>query len=187
MTMPHDVLTIVNRGRLGGYVGVGNDNQQYGLLAQARIKVLNLGEIFGAGGAGGGGSTASCYYWYVTPENYIASSGGVNGSGQGFSRTGVLTGLTIPISPKTAGRAGDVVTYSGATGGGAPAWCRGGTSGNGADIGQTGTAGSTDAAYGGTYVSPNTSQAFPGQVCKAVSGNSQITWLAQGTITGALT
>lgn len=184
--IPDDVLTIVNRGRLGGYVGIGNDNQQFGLVTGRRIKVLNLGEIFGAGGGGGDGSVASCYYWYVAPQNFIQSGSGTPGSGQGFSRTGTLTGLTIPISPKTIGQRGSVVTYSGAAGGGAAAWCQGGTSGNGGDIGQSGTAGASDVGFGGAYVSPSYTQPSAGQPCRAVSGNARITWLAQGTITGAL-
>lgn len=186
--VPDDVLTIVNRGRLGGLAGTGfNDATRYGLRTQRRIKVINLGQIFGAGGDGGQGSLASCYYWYVNPVNYIQSSSGDPGRGQGFNRSSALSGPTIPITPKTTGQQGAVVTYSGAVGGGAAAWCRGGTSGNGGDIGQAGTAGSTDVGYGGTYVSPNTSQAFAGFPCAAVQGNSLITWIAQGNITGALT
>lgn len=186
--IPHDVLTIVNRGRIGGLAGTGyNDDGRFALRTVKRISVINLGQIFGAGGDAGQGSLASCYYWYVDPANYIQSSSGSPGGGQGFNRSSALTGLTIPITPKTTGQQGAVVTYSGAVGGGAAAWCRGGTSGNGGDIGQAGTAGSTNATYGGTYVSASTTQAFAGFPCQAVAGNSLITWLAQGTITGALT
>ncbi|MCD2168062.1 hypothetical protein LPW39_23350, partial [Comamonas koreensis] len=50
--IPHDRLTIINRGRMGGVVNGGT-----AIYTRIRIRIDNtLGTIFGGGGAGGNGA-----------------------------------------------------------------------------------------------------------------------------------
>lgn len=185
---PHDVVTLINYGRIGGLGGLtAGGNANAGLSVSARVAVYNYGEIFGEGGRGGQGSTASCYYYQVSAANALTSSGTAYGGGQGFNRTAPLTGKTIPIANATDSEIPSWAYYTGALWPGTTAaQCIGGIGGRGGLIGQSGQAGSSDVSYAGTYVSPSSTPAGPGGICRAVTGNSFITWGNLGLIKGEL-
>lgn len=183
--LPHDVITVINRGRLGGMRQANLDVLKYGISTVRRLRVLNLGTIFGRGGYGGYGAGASCYYYSAALANLISAAGGIGGAGQGFSDSAAFVGLTIPIAQAYSGTNGGFTQYAGGIiGGTTAAWCSGGPGGDGGLIGATGLVGKTNTQFGGTYVSPETGIPQPGSASVAVAGDGLITWIELGIIQG---
>lgn len=174
-TIPHDCLTILNYGRIGGVVNSG-----VGLTTVVRISINNQGTIFGGGGRGGYGGSA--YYRWTSSDALVTSAGGVYGDGAGFSSSG-----TVAMVAATSGSAGTQKTYAGdMIGGQTAAWCKGGTGGAGGAIGIGGGNGIAGTyLQGSAYAAGQNNDWGSGTAAgNAVTGNSLITWVNLGTITG---
>ena len=197
-------VTLVNNGTIVGRGGAGGASQGCGpplttgnnnpgqpggtgglaLSVSSAISITNNGTIAGGGGGGGGG--ASCGAYYV--------QGGGGGGGQSSFSTNSTAG---PIGPWTGGpygglvgNAGNAGTYSAAGTGGAGRniTCCGtyfysGSGGTGGSWGASGSAGG-DAFY---YVNVPPVYGAGGSAGGAVTGNSNITWVATGTRYGSIT
>lgn len=172
--IPHDCLTIINNGRIGGVLNSGT-----GLYTRTRIRVYNYGTIFGGGGKGGTGGGASVWLTY-DPINYKADAfGGSGGNGQGFSTSG-----SVALVGATGGAAG-TTGYTERSGSGT-ATAYGGTGGTGGAVGQAGGPGSSGSytgtgGYGGNYLAGGAGIAAGAYV----DGNSYVTWVANGTRQGS--
>lgn len=173
--IPHDRLTIINKGRIGGIVNGGT-----GIYTRVRIRIDNsAGTIFGGGGKGGTGGGASVWLTY-DPINYKADAfGGSGGNGQGFSTSGSVT-----LVGATGGAAG-TTGYTERSGSGT-ATAYGGTGGTGGAVGQAGGPGSSGSytgtgGYGGNYLAGGAGIAAGAYV----DGNSYVTWVANGTRLGS--
>ncbi len=174
-TIPHDCLTILNYGRIGGVINSG-----VGLTTVVRISINNQGTIFGGGGRGGYGGSA--YYRWTSSDALVTSAGGVYGAGAGFSSSG-----TVTMVAATSGVAGTKLTYTGdMIGGATAAWCQGGIGGVGGAIGIGGGNGSAGTYLkGSAYAAGQNNDWGSGTAAgNAVTGNSLITWVNLGTITG---
>lgn len=172
--IPHDCLTIINNGRIGGVLNSGT-----GLYTRTRIRIYNYGTIFGGGGKGGTGGGASVWLTY-DPITYKADAfGGSGGNGQGFSTSGPVT-----LVAATGGGAG-TTGYTERSGSGT-ATAYGGTGGTGGSVGQAGGPGSSGSytgtgGYGGNYLAGGagiTAGAY-------VDGSSYVTWPVTGTRQGS--
>ena len=168
----HDAVSLINYGTIGGVANGG-----VGLSIGQRITITNSGTIFGGGGVGGvgGGATAT-----QSGGGTINAKGGAGGSGAGFTASG-------PVSMLDAlqGGAGQRVQWSGTVfPGDTRVFAKGGGGGDGGAIGVAGTGGGYG-SWGGSGTGAGYVPAAAGQPGAAVSGNSLITWLALGTITGA--
>lgn len=176
--------TILGRGGNGGHgtvygggPGPGSTAGGLALQVQRATSINNLNRIAGGGGGGGGGS--------LSYANGVYGYGGGGGGG-----IGVSTGGPAPYA--TAGAAG-TLTSAGAGGSGSSGsaniggegppvivYANGGPGGAGGSFGASGAqggAGSPSAGYPGG----------PGSGAgAAVSGNSNITWIATGTRNGAV-
>jgi hypothetical protein len=180
-----DGVTIVNNGTIVGRGGNGGNGESttgsisptysgltagavggQALRAQRAVSVNNTGTIAGGGGGGGGGGG----YW--GGMNDPASGGG--GGGGRSSLTNSSGGTPGPGGAGTFSSAG-----VGANGGESPiSNGNGGKGGNGGGWGATGATGGSTAMRTG---------AAGGSAGAAVSGNSNITWVATGTRLGAIT
>ncbi|MBF5006015.1 hypothetical protein [Diaphorobacter caeni] len=173
-TIPNDCLTLINRGRIGGMINGGK-----GLQTTNRITVDNAGgTIQGSGGQGGSGGTIRI----GGTEGYSAlGSPGNGGNGAGFSTSSAIT-LLAP----TAGSAGTTMQLGGPTIGGGNGSSTGGRGGNGGAIGAAGLSGSA-ASITQYYTSSTiiTNGGAGGAAGAAVDGDSKVTWIALGTITGS--
>ena len=171
--IPHDCLTIINNGRIGGVLNSGT-----GLYTRTRIRVYNYGTIFGGGGKGGTGGGASVWLTY-DPINYKADAfGGSGGNGQGFSTSG-----SVALVGATGGAAG-TTGYTERSGSGT-ATAYGGTGGTGGAVGQAGGPGSSGSytgtgGYGGNYLAGGAGIAAGAYV----DGSSYVTWPVTGTRQG---
>lgn len=161
---------IVGMGGAGGSGGMFSGDAKPGasggtaLSVSTAISINNAGTIAGGGGGGGGGSTAF--------DGKSPYAGGGGGGGRSSNAANSAGGSAN--SPAGAGGAG---TYSAAGGGGAGHFV-GGAGGSGGDWGAAG-------ANGGT----GTGGLFPGAGGaggNAVTGNSNITWIAFGTRLGGI-
>jgi hypothetical protein len=154
-------VSITNNGTIGGGGGGGGRGQS------------RTGSSATSGGGGGGGGRSS---------NAANSSGGLGGASSGLSalcRSNGAAGTAGTVSSAGVGGAGGVVgsesggncitTHSGGRGGDGGGW------GAAGEIGSNGTGGSQSQA--------RTSGGAGGS---AVSGNSNITWVATGTRLGAI-
>ncbi|MBB6578015.1 hypothetical protein HNP33_002083 [Comamonas odontotermitis] len=173
--IPHDCLTIINKGRIGGVFNSGT-----GLYTRTRIRIYNYGTIFGGGGKGGGGAWKSIF----RGTSYSATgNGGAGGDGAGFNTSG-----TPILVSQTSGNTGTSQTVGGpAIGGTTQGTATGGRGGDGGAIGMRGA----DGSYGsttGTFESQSDGVAGNGAAAGAyVDGNSLVTWLATGTRLGNAT
>lgn len=163
-----DVITITNNGTIVGRGGSGNGGSGgTGLAVSYPTTVANNNQIAGGGGAGGsGGKFAS---------NPDVPGGG--GGGAAYGAGGPPNGNPAGFSTGGNGGSGNTVVF-------APySYITAGNGGAGAGWGSSGTPG--NAAYGvefGGYPGP---PGNPGGASgNSITGNSYITWTANGTKTG---
>ena len=163
-----------NPGQPGGAGGLA-------LSVSSAISITNNGTIAGGGGGGGGGGVCG---------NVLIQGGGGGGGQSSFSTNSAGGGM----GPRTAGSSGsngNAGTYSAAGTGGAPGpnytCCGvtyyGGAGGNGGSWGASGSTGSN----GWSYVNAPSNPGSGGSAGGAVTGNSNITWVATGTRYGSIT
>ncbi len=167
--IPHDCLTIINRGRVGGVLNGGT-----ALYTRTRIRIDNTsGTVFGGGGLGGGGGS----YLIQNPNSssYRASgNGGSGGNGAGFSSSGVVT-----MSNAQSGFSGSSQQLGGPSTGSLGV-SYGGRGGYGGSIGQAGSIGS-DGSASGNYTLIQVYQPSRGQPAGLyVDGASFVTWIVEG-------
>ena len=178
-TIPNDCLSLINYGRIGGMAG-GTYLQSSGLGAQTRIAVDNKGQIFSAGAQGGNGGYA--YFQWASNTPRVTAYGGGGGTGAGFS-----TGGAVSLVVAQAGVSGTYQVYDGdVLGGQTRGWAQGGKGGTGGAIGAAGGNGEIGTFFKGSALEASTSGGIPTPPAAnpAVQGNSQITWINLGTITG---
>jgi len=156
--------TIVGRGGTGGLYGridldrPGGPGGDGGVgLSVSSTISINNAGTIGGGGGGGGGSV----------DVYGSNSAQGGGGGAGFGPAG---GTGTSGTPPTAGG-----LLTGGTGGS----YGGERGGNGGDAGQAGTYGNIDGV--------TTNSGAGGAAGAAISGNSNITWIATGTRLGPIT
>lgn len=171
--IPHDCLTIINRGRIGGVFNGGT-----AIYTRARIRIDNNGgTVFGGGGLGGNGGT----YLIQNPQSssYRASGDtGYGGNGAGFSSSGPVTMLNAQ-----SGSSGGSQQLSGPSVGGLGT-SYGGSGGSGGSIGQQGSPGFSGSASG-NYTLVQVYQPGSGQAAGYYAdGASLINWLVAGTRAG---
>ena len=195
-------VTLINNGLIIGMGGSGGTGGQItnfpnanplagsagsagglALSVAVAVSINNLGTIGGGGGGGGGGQGAS----FSFGKNFFPALGGGGGGGAGGNGGAGGSGGSGGgwgygnASPGAAG------TLTGAGGGGAGLSGFGFVGGTGGSGGSYGTAGATGGnATAGTAnwrVGPYGGGSGGG----AVSGNSNITWVAFGTRLGAIT
>jgi hypothetical protein len=180
-------VEMINNGTILGAGGAGGGGNRggasgggggLGLLVQSAVTINNVNRISGGGGGGGGGGANSCgtSCFIPTPKGGASvcgetgGSGGGGGIGNGAGGSGAGSDCGGPAgnpgSPGslTSGGAGGPRRFGGFGG-------AGGTYGSGGSGGQFESSGPTPAGAGGA----------------AVSGNSNITWIAFGTRNGAIT
>jgi hypothetical protein len=168
--------TVVGMGGAGGAGGGQSSGAVSGsaggtaLSVSVAVSINNTSGTFAGGGGGGGGGSAG-------------GSGGVLGGGGGGG--GGRTGLTNSAagaggSAREPGGAGSAGTYSAAGGGGNRARSQGGNGGSGGDWGSVGVNGvlGTDPFHQNFGVG--------GAAGNAITGNSNITWIATGTRLGPI-
>jgi hypothetical protein len=190
-------VTLTNNGYIVGMGGAGGTggsvvntnpgvatagaNGGLALSVASAVSITNNGTIGGGGGGGGGGGPLN--------ENSGKDFGYGGGGGGGGGRTGATNssggsgGTASGGQKNVAGAAGSSGTSaSGGSGGlgGLVYSLRGGTGGSGGTWGATGGTGASTAAYPGRGRGG-------GSGGGAVSGNSNISWVATGTRLGAIT
>lgn len=172
-----DTITIINNGIIhgmggnggsGGYGSTGGSGSAGGnaLTVQRAVSINNGSGVIAGGGGGGGGGGG--YYSFCPCTGPLYASGGGGGGG----RTGLTNssggGGHVPGSPGT----------SSGPGGGGSGGDRSGSGGSGGARGSSGATGQGGSSGGG---------GAGGGGGSAVSGNSNITWIATGTRNGAIT
>lgn len=201
-------VTLINSGSIvgrGGNAGAGGSTTGFAgtaggraLLASSAVSINNLGTIAGGGGGGGGGG--ACSSLRSTTNNDAAAYAGGGGGGGGRSSNTASIGGTGGSSIGSAGSNGANGSLSAAGAGGAGgsqqtvvsvlvARATGGTGGTGGDYGTAGSNGAngSDAgSSGGTGGGTNYAGGAGGAAGQAVSGNSNITWIATGTRLGPI-
>ena len=184
-------VQLINSGYIvgiGGAGGSGSGQQTTGypgnagglaLSVSTAVYINNLGTIGGGGGGGGGGGAAT--------ENTYGWGGGGGGGGQSGANnsSGGAAGDTY-FQRSRAAAAGSSGTSSGAgtgdIGGAAPnPQASGGVGGTG---GAWGSAGSTGAS--GSWIGGTTAGGAGGAAGAAITGNSNIIWIAFGTRLGSI-
>lgn len=182
---PGSSISLTNNGYIVGAGGTGGNGGNSGspstgptagglaLLAESAISINNLGTIAGGGGGGGGGRGGfDSGGWYV--------GGGGGGGGQGLNggpggSGGGTGGAGWDGYPGTAGS-------KIAPGTGGASQHSSGAGGSGGTLGQPGSAGT--AVW--TWSSSNNGPYGGAAAGAAVSGNGNISWVAAGTILGAV-
>lgn len=170
-----------------GSTSGGANGGQGGLALAVSVaaSVRNNGTIAGGGGGGGGGAASAVFDSYFGQLTQTGAGGGGGG------------GRSSAAANASAGGGGVVTTnnnrgiINGASGGVGTLSAAGGGGLNGYNVGRGGNGGGWGAAGGGsTSVSPRTrygANLSGGAGGAAVSGNSNITYLATGTRLGAIT
>lgn len=167
--------TIAGRGGAGGAGGAGSSNGAGvaggaggpALRAQVAIEINNAGTIGGGGGGGGGGRG------YEVGPGKDTYGGGGGGGGRASGAAGLgSTGNTSNGANGAAGTLAAAGVGGGGGGGFAGAGGAGGALGSAGSAGAGGTAGGSGGAGGaaGNYV----------------VGNSNVTWVANGTRLGGV-
>lgn len=150
------------------------------LSVSTAISITNNGTVAGGGGGGGGG--ANSIYAGGKSQQYFGGGGGGGGRSSLTNSAGGSGGYGFAGTGGTGGSG----TSSAAGGGGNRGGSYGGLGGNGGGWGASGSTGGNRAPGSST---PNGSRGpySGGGAGAAVSGNSNITWLATGTRLGAIT
>ena len=181
-------VQLINSGYIvgiGGAGGSGSGQQTTGypgnagglaLSVSTAVYINNLGTI-GGGGGGGGAATENTYGW--------GGGGGGGGQSGANNSSGGAAGDTY-FQRSRAAAAGSSGTSSGAgtggIGGAAPnPQASGGVGGTG---GAWGSAGSTGAS--GSWIGGTTAGGAGGAAGAAITGNSNIIWIAFGTRLGSI-
>jgi hypothetical protein len=157
------------------------------LSVSTSVSIRNNSTIGGGGGGGGGGGSGSLSDSYG--NNFWSGGGGGGGgrSSNAANSSGGLGGTSTSGAP--SGSPGGAGTVSAAGSGGAgstysPGLFQGATGGAGGNWGATGATGGT---AGSSSSTPTRLGLAGGSAGSAVSGNSNITWIAFGTRLGAIT
>ena len=189
-------VELVNNGfivGMGGAGGTGSGSQGGGsagssgglsLSVSVAASINNAGTIAGGGGGGGGGEGAGANGPYGTEYAGGGGGGGGRSSAAANSSGGAAGGRSGGFNNASAGGSGTVSSAGGGGTGSFDSSNRWG--GNGGSGGGWGTAGSNGGSR--VYGSSN-SLGGPysgGSAGGAVSGNSNITWLATGTRLGGI-
>ena len=171
-------VQLINNGFIIGMGGAGGNASSNGfsggtaLSAAVGVLVNNAGTIGGGGGGGGGGPTfvfsGVDYFGFPYTDTYGGGGGGGGRSSAAANSAGGVSGGNVP------GGTGGVGTLSSAGAGGSASYSAnsGGAGGNWGAAGGFGPFGSPPAGGSGGA---------------AISGNSNITWVAFGTRLGAIT
>lgn len=172
-SIPDYLLTLVNRGRIGG-----NFNSGTGLVASTKFNLDNAGgTIFGGGGQGGTGQSVTIF----RGSSYSGTgSGGNGGTGAGFN-----TGNPPAMIPSSSGSSGSSQTVGGpAIGGSTQGIAYGGSGGAGGAIGVQGSSG-YDGSTSGSYESEYRTGPSAGTPAGyAIDGLANVNILAAGSILG---
>ena len=174
----------------------GSSGSSGGLALSISTAVIinNAGTIGGGGGGGGGGTRR--YTETYSGEAYVVdglAGGGGGGGGRSSSTNsaGGVRGITwrgasSSYVPSVAGDNGTTAASGAGGAGGRVSYqsAIGGVGGTGGGWGTSGSSGGTGS--GGSGASPTTAYSG-GSAGAAVSGNSNITWVATGTRLGAIT
>ena len=190
-----DTVAIINNGTItgagggGGAGGIGNSQAPQpgspgggggpALLAQRAVSVTNNGTIAGGGGGGGGGG-ASYYSGKEDDAKGGAGGGGGAGTVAGAGGAGGPAFGQELNQPGTAG-SGGTATTGGTTGipGGGTGGNRSGFGGSGGSLGVAGASGQP-----GNTNSANAPGGAGGAAGFYIVGNTNVTWVANGTRLG---
>ena len=171
--IPDYLLTVVNRGRIGGVSNGGT-----GLVAAIKFNLDNTGGIiFGGGGQGGQGQNVNIF----RGTGYVAvGTGGSGGSGAGFNGANPPVMLTA-----SSGSSGSSQTVGGPNiGGTTQGTATGGSGGSGGAIGMAGNNGGPASTSGSfetsTYYGTTTGE----PAGYAIDGIANVNILATGSILG---
>lgn len=172
----------------GLQVGAGTAGAGGGLAlsVSSAISVTNNGTVAGGGGGGGGGRSSAYTGEYSFQTNFGGGGGGGGRTGAVNSSGGAGGVASVSYGSARSGAAGGVGTLSSAGSGGNGGYGlrEGGFRGGGGTGGTWGAAGSTgDSAR---FSDPSAGPYSGGSAGGAVSGNSNITWVATGTRLGAI-
>ena len=180
---------IVGMGGAGGRgygVGTGSVGSSGGLAlsASSTVSIANNGTVGGGGGGGGGGQARRIVQVNKDGSVTYISSGGGGGGGRSSAAANSSGGLPGQGQNWPNGTSGGVGTVSTAGAGGNPTFNNtsfGGIGGAGGVWGASGASGGNGTAY-----ILDSGPGAGGAGGAAVSGNSNITWLATGTRLGAI-
>ena len=151
------------------------------LSVSTAVTITNNNTIAGGGGGGGGGGN-------FDSKTFGTAAGGGGGGGRSSNAAnsaGGAGGQQGPSPSYPAGSPGGDGTYSSAGSGGNGGAYGGAVAGRGGDGGGWGSTGATGGEATGTF--PFYSGGAGGGGGGAVSGNSNITWIAFGTRNGSIT
>jgi hypothetical protein len=172
-------VTLLNTGTIvgmGGAGGVGNAGGAYAgaaaILVQVALSINNSGGTIAGGGGGGGGGSAG------GTGGRLGGGGGGGGGRTGLTNSSAGGGGGAPWYPGSAGGVGSFSSAGGGGSAGYPPW--GGNGGAGGTWGSNGSAGLIGADP------PYQTSGAGGAGGAAVSGNSNVTWVATGTRYGSL-
>lgn len=176
--------------RLAQSISAGSSGNSGGLALSVAtaISITNNGTVGGGGGGGGGGGACSaqggaCYTWVGTG----GSGGGGGQSSAAANSNGGSGGAAIGWCMNNQGLSGNAGT-SGArgTGGAGQTSNNGAVTSGGTNGGNGGGWGASGSSGGNAFGSSSSTGGGGGAAGAAVSGNSNITWVATGTRLGAI-
>lgn len=193
-------VTLVNSGTIqgmGGSAGRGGDSAGtqpnvdgragnsggLALSVSVPVRINNLNRIAGGGGGGGGGGGATAAGGKSSPTY----SGGGGGGGGGLGGSGGAGGAGGPglsgnyVNGVAGGSGTQTTNGSGGSGGSPGGGVAGGAGGAGGSYGSSGSNGVT-----GTGATQQGTGGGGGAAGAAVTGNSNITWIATGTRNGGI-
>jgi hypothetical protein len=180
------------------YPGTAGAGGGLALSVSSAVSITNNGTIGGGGGGGGGGQGAVVRFPDGGGNAFVELRGGGGGGGQSGAAANSAGGAPgTPDNPlwiSAQAQTGGAGTSSGAGSGGAGSQSNptpgasGGDGGAGGTLGVGGTTGA-NGTNGGYFfvVGTQTGPYSGGSAGGAVSGNSNITWVATGTRLGAIT
>ena len=181
------------------YPGTAGAGGGLALSVSSAVSITNNGTIGGGGGGGGGGQGAVVRFPDGSGGNYFVElRGGGGGGGQSGAAANSAGGAPgtpdIPLWISAQAQTGGAGTSSGAGSGGAGSQSNptpgasGGTGGAGGTLGVGGATGAAGTNGGYFFVAGTQTGPYSGgSAGGAVSGNSNITWVATGTRLGAIT
>lgn len=193
-----DIVHITNNGYILGAGGTGGNGGECcgsvafdgndggrGIYTTIATNITNNGTIAGGGGGGGG---AGCLKSHSGTQKAVGGSGGGGGAGYLGGTGGSESGGFCSRSPALQDGATGTQTTGGAGGQGATATCsESGSStvaaaGNGGDLGQAGTQGGTSTPLYYDWVGQTGGAG--GAAGYYLVGNSNVTWVTEGTRLG---
>ena len=181
--------TIVGRGGSGGTGGIvtsggagtagsSGSNGGNALSISFATSITNNGTIAGGGGGGGGGGGAR-HVESISQIYRLGGGGGGGGAGSGSGGAGGVTGTGTYDRNGSNGNNGSASSAGdGGAGGVSVSVNKGGNGGNGGSLGNSGSTGQTSV---GTNTAVGGSGGSAGNY---ISGNSNVTWVANGTRLG---